>query len=98
MPYGSTDCPPAATAANARVNGVELSAQRLDALSDELPETDTALANVELGVVERLLPRLPARRVVTSGYLDRDRPHVEGWRHVDRRESDGWAADLLEPA
>jgi ribosomal protein L11 methyltransferase len=87
-----------ATTANARVNGVELSAHRLDGLVDELPETGTALANVELGVVERLLARLPAQRVVTSGYLDRDRPHVDGWRHADRREVDGWAADLLERA
>jgi ribosomal protein L11 methyltransferase len=87
-----------ATQANARVNGVEVEARRADALTDDLPETDVALANVQLDVVERLLPRLPAKRVVTSGYLDRDRPHVDGWQHVDRREGDGWAADLLEPA
>jgi ribosomal protein L11 methyltransferase len=87
-----------ATRANARVNGVELTARRADALDDELPEVDVALANVELGVVERLLERLPAERAVTSGYLDRDRPQVDGWQHVDRREGDGWAADLLERA
>jgi ribosomal protein L11 methyltransferase len=87
-----------ATSASARVNGVALTAQRLDALSDELPVTETALANIELAVVERLLARLPSTRVVTSGYLDRDRPQVDGWNHVDRRDADGWAADLLERA
>jgi ribosomal protein L11 methyltransferase len=87
-----------ATLANARVNGVELSAYRADALADELPETELAVANVALDVVERLLPRLGVRRAVTSGYLDRDEPRVEGWRRSARREQDGWAADLLEPA
>jgi ribosomal protein L11 methyltransferase len=85
-----------ATAANARVNGVEVEARLLDGLQDELPRTDVALANVALDVVERLLPRLPAGRVVTSGYLDRDRPDVPGWTPVARREADGWAADVLE--
>ena len=84
-----------ATRANARVNGVEVDARLLDALHDELPRADVALANVALDVVERLLPRLPVGHAVTSGYLDRDWPQVDGWEHVDRREADGWAADLL---
>jgi ribosomal protein L11 methyltransferase len=84
-----------ATAANALVNGVEVEARLLDGLRDELPATDVALANVALDVVERLLPRLRSRVVVTSGYLDRDRPDVPGWEHVGRRERDGWAADVL---
>jgi len=84
-----------ATAANARVNGVEVETRLLDGLRDELPQTDAALTNVALDVVERLLPRLRSRLVVTSGYLDRDRPQVAGWEHLDRRERDGWAADLL---
>jgi ribosomal protein L11 methyltransferase len=84
-----------ATLANAAANGVRIEAQRADALADELPATDVVLANVQLDVVERLLPRLRAPLVVTSGYLDRDRPRVDGWEPVDRREGDGWAADLL---
>jgi ribosomal protein L11 methyltransferase len=84
-----------ATLANARVNGVEVKARRLDALQEELPATDVAVANVALDVVEALLPRLRSRTVVTSGYLDRDRPQVDGWTQVDRREADGWAADVL---
>jgi ribosomal protein L11 methyltransferase len=85
-----------ATRTNARMNGVEVQAARADVLADELPRTEVVLANVALDVVERLLPRLVCERVVTSGYLDRDRPAVAGWRPVDRREADGWAADLLE--
>ena len=84
-----------ATAANARVNGVEVRALRLDALADDLPRADVALANIALDMVERVVQRLRCTTVVTSGYLDRDRPEVEGWRHAGRREADGWAADLL---
>lgn len=84
-----------ATLANAAANGVSIEARRADALADELPTTDVVLANVQLDLVERLLPRLRAPLVVTSGYLDRDRAEVEGWRPVDRRESDGWAAEVL---
>ena len=84
-----------AALANARVNGVELAARRLDALVDALPAADVAVANIALDMVERVVPRLQAARVITSGYLDRDRPAIDGWRHVDRREADGWAADLL---
>ncbi|MHB8648848.1 MAG: 50S ribosomal protein L11 methyltransferase [Gaiellaceae bacterium] len=87
-----------ATHANARVNGVELSAAVADALADPLPAADVVVANVALDVVERLLPRLSAPHVVTSGYLDRDTPHAEGWERVARRVAGGWAADLLAPA
>jgi ribosomal protein L11 methyltransferase len=87
-----------ATLANGAVNGVELSARTTDALAHELPETRLAVANVALDVVEQLLPRLNTKSVVTSGYLDRDEPRVEGWSRVDRRVRDGWAADLLEPS
>jgi ribosomal protein L11 methylase PrmA len=85
-----------ATLANARVNGVELTAYRADGLADELPRSEIAVANVALDVVERLVTRLPARRAVTSGYLAADEPNAPGWTHVDRRTADGWAADLFE--
>jgi ribosomal protein L11 methylase PrmA len=78
------------TRANAAANGVEVEvveAPRAAAL---------AVANIALDVVESVLPGLPVSRAITSGYLDRDRPHVEGWEPVGRRERDGWAADLLE--
>ena len=82
--------------ANARANGVEIGAYRADALTDELPAADVVVANVALDVVEALLPRLDARLAVTSGYLERDELRVPGWRRVDRRDREGWAADLFE--
>jgi ribosomal protein L11 methyltransferase len=84
-----------ATIANAGANGVTVQARLADALTDRLPGINVALANVALDVVERLLQRLPAERVVTSGYLDRDRPNAAGWTHVDRAAADGWAADVF---
>jgi hypothetical protein len=47
-------------------------------------------------VVERMLSQLPVERAITSGYLDRDEPSVEGWHRLERHVRDGWAADLLE--
>jgi ribosomal protein L11 methyltransferase len=85
-----------ATRANAIVNGVRLDARLADALNDELPAAAAATANVALEVVERLAPRLDARRLVASGYLERDEPALPGWGRVDRRVADGWAADLFE--
>ena len=84
------------TLANAAVNGVTVDARVLDALAGDLPETELALANIALDIVERILQRLPARRAVVSGYLDRDCPRADGWTVRDRRVADGWAADLLE--
>jgi ribosomal protein L11 methyltransferase len=86
-----------ATRANAAANGVEVEAARADALAGPLPRADVAVANVALAVVEAVVPRLLARRLVASGYRSGDRPRICGWRIVDRREREGWAADLLEP-
>jgi hypothetical protein len=49
-------------------------------------------------VVEALLPRLDARLAITSGYLERDEPRAGGWRRIERRDREGWAADLYERA
>jgi len=84
-----------ATRQNAQANGVEVEARLADAFLAELPRVDVALANVALDVVERLLPRLSCETAITSGYLARDRPQVEGWTFARRREVDGWAADVL---
>jgi ribosomal protein L11 methyltransferase len=97
-PVVAIDSDPVAVAVaeeTARANGVELDVSRLDVLSDRLPETDLAVANIELAVVERLLERLPARLAVTSGYLAAEAPSTAGWAHVRRLELDGWAADVL---
>jgi hypothetical protein len=52
--------------------------------------------NIALDVVERMLPELAVERAITSGYLERDEPCVDGWQQLARRVRDGWAADLLE--
>jgi hypothetical protein len=32
--------------------------------------------------------------LVASGYFERDRPELDGFRQLARRTLDGWAADL----
>jgi ribosomal protein L11 methyltransferase len=78
------------TAASAAANGVEV-----DVVAEVRP-SKLGVMNIALDVVERLLPELPVERAITSGYLDRDEPRVDGWHTVERRVRDGWAADLLE--
>lgn len=85
-----------ATRANAAVNDVELTARRADALVDPLPRTDVVVANVALEPLQALGRRLTSRFAITSGYLAADLPRLPAYRRVERRELDGWAADLLE--
>jgi ribosomal protein L11 methyltransferase len=87
-----------ATRRNAEVNGVELDVQLLDGTRDPLPTAGTVAANLSLALVETVLPRLDARLVVASGYLERDEPSVVGFRRVGRRLLEGWAADVFERA
>jgi ribosomal protein L11 methyltransferase len=85
-----------ATRANAAANGVAVDARRLDALSDPLlPEAELVVANIALAAVTALGARIAAPRLVTSGYLAADRPDPAGYQHRERRELDGWAADLF---
>ncbi len=81
------------TIANAAVNGIALEAAVVDGESGDLPSADIAVANVLLGPVEKILARLETRFAITSGYLTGDLPAAPGWRHLDRVELDGWAAD-----
>ena len=81
---------------NAHANGVSLTAYRADALVDDLPRADVVIANVALDVVEALLPLLDARLAITSGYLERDELRAPGWHRLERRDREGWAADLFE--
>ena len=78
------------TGANAAANGVAV-----DIVAEPVPAR-LAVMNIALDVVERFLPALPVERAITSGYLDRDEPRVDGWEPVERRVLDGWAGDLLE--
>ncbi len=82
--------------ANADVNGVEIEASVLDGEFDALPTADLVVANVLIAPVERILERLQAPAVITSGYLTTDNPVAPGWTGVDRLELDGWAADRFE--
>jgi len=86
------------TIANVAANGVALEAFVLDGEAGALPRADVAVANVLLAPVERILARLDAGAAITSGYRVGDMPVSPGWRHVDRVELDGWAADRFERA
>jgi ribosomal protein L11 methyltransferase len=83
-----------ATRANARCNHVEIEVRCLDALTDELPPVDTALANIALEPMQMLGARLRAPHLVTSGYLASEELELPGYRRLTRRRSEGWAADL----
>jgi ribosomal protein L11 methyltransferase len=82
-----------ATAENAERNGVALDVARADVLADPLPEAPLWIANLELGLLRRLLgrPDRPAR-ILVSGLLG-DETVGGGERVV----ADGWAAELVEP-
>lgn len=98
-PVVAVDLDPAAVACtrdNADRNGVVLDSRLADVLRDELPASDVVVANIELVTVETLLPRLPARRAITSGYLANEAPTALGWDVRNAIELDGWAAHVLE--
>jgi ribosomal protein L11 methyltransferase len=77
------------TRTNAAANGTSIE------VGTELRLSKLAVMNIALDVVERLLPELPVDRAITSGYLERDEPHADGWHRLERRVRDGWIADLL---
>jgi ribosomal protein L11 methyltransferase len=83
-----------ATIANAAANGVEVEARLADATVVDLPAADTAVLNVALEIDLVIAPRLSAECAITSGYLVSEKPDLPGYRRTERRESDGWAADL----
>jgi ribosomal protein L11 methyltransferase len=80
---------------NAKENGVELDLRRTDALTDVLPAAEVVTANVSGPFVSELAPRLRARSLVVSGYLESEQPALAGYELVRRRTQGGWAADLL---
>jgi ribosomal protein L11 methyltransferase len=83
-----------ATLRNAAANDVRLRAFTTDALVDDLPAANVAVANVTFEVVVALGARLDATRFVTSGYLVSDGPPpLQGFTHLERLGEDGWAAD-----
>lgn len=95
-PLGCFDLDPLAVGAteeNAERNGVDLRVAQTDVLADPLPGAPLWIANLELGLLRRLLERtdLPAR-ILVSGLLGAET--VGGGERV---VADGWAAELVEP-
>jgi ribosomal protein L11 methyltransferase len=80
---------------NAARNGVALDVSVLDVLVHNPPGAEVTVANLLLDPVASILPRLWSDVVVTSGYLAADEPDAAGWRRAERRELDGWAADVF---
>jgi ribosomal protein L11 methyltransferase len=85
-----------ATRANAAANGVEVEARLADVLGDPLPDVEVAVANIAPAAVGVVGSRFAGRRLLTSGYLAAERLSLPDWRHVDRLEHAGWAADRFE--
>ena len=83
---------------NAAANAVAIDVRAADATTEPLAPADVAVANISLPLVQSLLPRIEARVVVASGYLERDDPRLGPYVRRVRRVRDGWAADLLERA
>jgi ribosomal protein L11 methyltransferase len=97
-PVVALDCDPAAVAAahaNAGANGVDLDVRLRDAVPGRLPDAELALANLDRPLVERLAARRSPAAMIASGFLASDRLEFPGRDRIDRRELDGWAAELL---
>jgi ribosomal protein L11 methyltransferase len=85
----------AATRENARANDVEIAVNCADFLQIEFPAVRTTVANVTLQAVEAVAKRVDAAELIVSGYLAAERPRVRAWTHAERREDEGWAADMF---
>jgi len=97
-PVLALDIDPVAVAvarANAQANGVAIEVGEADVLSGELPEAALAVANIVSSAVSALGARLRAPRLIASGYHSGERPQPVGFRRLERRELDGWAAELF---
>ena len=92
------DAAVAATRTNAEANGVELTVEQRDVLSDPLPPADLALANIASEPLSDVARRIEAAELVASGYLVSEEPELEGWKLEERKELQGWAADRLARA
>jgi ribosomal protein L11 methylase PrmA len=84
-----------AAARNAAENAVEVDVRRVDASEGALPRADTAVANINERLVAAVGARIDCATLVTSGYFEPHVPALAGFRRVDRRARDGWAADVF---
>jgi ribosomal protein L11 methyltransferase len=100
-PVTALDVDPAAveaTGENARRNGVDIDVRCVDVFAAELPAARLSLANITLAAAQELALRLHCGELISSGYLAAEQPAPAGWVHRERREIDGWAADLFSSA
>jgi ribosomal protein L11 methyltransferase len=84
-----------ATRRNAEVNGVAVDARLLDAGCAALPVAEIAVANIDLRTISKLGVPDHCRLFVTSGYYETDVPEIAGFRHLERRVQEQWAADVF---
>jgi ribosomal protein L11 methyltransferase len=84
------------TERNARANGVPLEARLADVCADPLPIAGLAVANLERALVPVVAGRFSGSRLIASGYPASDGVRLPGWRRAERRQAEGWAADLFE--
>jgi ribosomal protein L11 methyltransferase len=82
--------------ANVEANSVDVEVRLADALTEPLPAADVALANTSFAAAGQFAARLDVRVLVTSGYFATALPELSGFRHRERRELEGWAADVYE--
>ncbi|HEY7692101.1 MAG TPA: class I SAM-dependent methyltransferase [Gaiellaceae bacterium] len=83
-----------ATERNAVANAVAVATRLADATVEPMPATENAVVNVALEVDESIAAGLRCERIITSGYLAAEEAELSGYRREDRREAEGWAADL----
>ncbi len=87
-----------ATVRNAEANDVLLDVRHGDGTVVDFEPVDVCVANVTLDVVERIVPRVRCRDLVTSGYLLSEAPRLSGYERLERIGEEGWAADLFRRA
>jgi ribosomal protein L11 methyltransferase len=81
---------------NVAANEVGVEVILCDAVRDALPAARTAVANIALGVVASIAPRLRCDWLVSSGYLVSDVLSLPGFVPRRRVDGGGWAADLWQ--
>jgi ribosomal protein L11 methyltransferase len=84
-----------ATRRNAAANVAAIEAKLFDAGAGTLPESEIAVANIDLGTILQLKPPARCRVFATSGYYETDRPEMPEFVHADRLVREEWAADLF---
>jgi ribosomal protein L11 methyltransferase len=81
---------------NAAANHVAVSITQADALDGASPPADIGIVNVTRDLVFAVARQRRWPRFVASGYLVSEPTELDGYRHVERADEAGWAADLFE--